>query len=50
MLLNYGMAQPTQWVPAILDYVKKAQSHIPTVVLGQNSSSDSFLVLNCVFL
>ena len=27
---NYRMAQPTQWVPAILDYMKKARSHIST--------------------
>ena len=26
MTHNYRMAQPTQWVPAILDYMKKAQS------------------------
>ena len=27
---NYRMAQPTQWVPAILDYMKKAKSNIST--------------------
>ena len=25
---NYRMAQPTQWVPAILDYMKKVMSSI----------------------
>ena len=49
-LYNYRMAQPMQWVPAILDYMKKAQSHISTVVLAPNSSSDSSLVVNCIFL
>ena len=27
---NYRMAQPTNWVPAILDYMKKAKSNIST--------------------
>ena len=27
---NYRMAQPTQWVPAILDYMKKARLSIST--------------------
>ena len=32
MLANYRMAQPTQWAPAILDYMKKVKSSISTVV------------------
>ena len=31
--LNYRMAQPTKWVPAILDYMKKVRLNISTVVL-----------------
>ena len=27
---NYRMAQPTEWVPAILDYMKKVRSNIST--------------------
>jgi len=27
---NYRMAQPTKWVPAILDYMKKVKSNIST--------------------
>ena len=44
------MAQPTMWVPAILDYMKKVRSNISTVVLAQISSSDSFLVVITFFL
>ena len=44
------MAQPTQWASPILDYVKKVKSSTSTVVLAPNSSSDSFLVVNCIFL
>ena len=32
--VNYRMAQPTKWVPAILDYMKKVKSNISTVVLA----------------
>ena len=44
--INYRMAQPTEWVPAILDYMKKVRLNISTVVLAQISSSDSLLVVN----
>ena len=37
---NYRMAQPTKWMPAILDYMRKG-SNISTVVLAHNPSSDS---------
>ncbi len=40
-LINYRMAQPTQWAPAILDYMKKAKSSISTVVLSSNSNSST---------
>ena len=38
---NYRMAQPTQWVPAILDYMKKAKLSISTMVLALISNYDS---------
>ena len=47
---NYRMVQPTQWVPAILDEIKKVKSSISTVVLAPSSSSDSSLVVHCIFL
>ena len=40
------MAQPTKWVPAILDSMKKVKSSISTVVLAPKSSSDSSFVDN----
>ena len=43
------MAQPTKWVPAILDYMKKVKSSISTVVLAPKSSSDSSFVDNHIF-
>ena len=49
MHYNYRMAQPTYWVPAILDYMKKVRSNISTVVLAQNPSSDSSLVVKINF-
>ena len=39
--LNYRMAQPTKWVPAILDYMKKAKLNISTMVLALISNYDS---------
>ncbi len=40
---NYRMAQPTQWAPAILDYMKKVKSSISTC-LAQFSNSKSVKV------
>ena len=37
---NYKMAQPMQWVLAILDYMKKVKSNI-SMCLAQFSNSDS---------
>ena len=46
--VNYSMAQPTQWAPAILDYMKKVKlnqlCYWPLI-----SNSDSFLVVIAYF-
>ena len=39
--VNYQMAQPTEWVPAILDSTKKAKLNILTIVLPLISNYDS---------
>ena len=38
---NYRMAQPTEWVPAILDYMKKMKLNISTMVFALISNYDS---------